>query len=461
MITRNAAGGTLSSAFITNLQSRYQSPRIVFKFATDSTTNTNEALDATETVIDVVDNSVFSDNDIIIINDSKQEYLFVVNATVGVNQIQVTRGYGISVADTHNTNQDIYILNEYDVLGISDISIDQNFGASEAVVEVSNADQSWNIFLSDKTNHGNVGNVELKFDALAENMIIFRGLVDHVEYSDQNMSCFIYLYDRLADKLDEEIGDPSDDVDYTDAARLPSAIIWDLLTVQAGLDSTASTANVDIDYASYDAWATVLAGDSFSLRARLTGGHTYRSAVQAILYLCSSYAFLTNEGRIAFDYRTNDAVAGDDTWTQSEILTEVSGSKVDGNRPYTDKSLVNWQNTAYGYDPVTGVWTGTFVNQDAGSQSVYGVQAIAEANPLVWHEDQASATGGSNWVEEIHADPKIFTELTTWLYGYRIQIGDVIDLTDSDYGWANNLMKVERIISINLTDFVITVLLRE
>lgn len=459
MITRNASGANLSAGFITKLQTRVESPRIVFRFQTDSTTNLNEALDAVESGIDVVDSSVFTDDDVIQIED---ELMLVVDDALGPNSIQVTRGYGVNDAETHDTGKDIYIHEEKAVLSITDLTIDPDFGANEAVVEVSNADQAWNIFLSDLTNHGKTATINLKFDGLDERMPLFTGVVDHVEYSDSNMSAFIYLSDTVTKKLDEQIGAPGDEIDwYTVAAQTPSDMVWELLTTFAGLDDTITQANKDIDWASWGAWAGFVSAQNLSFKAKIPKGHTYRSAIQAILYLAQSWTFLTNEGKLGFHYRDNDTISGDDTWTQAQIITDVDGSKVDGNRPYTDiEEIVNWQNVAHGYDPDTGIWRSAtlgnpVVNQDAASQNAYGLQAMAEADTIIWHDDIASAQGGSDWFEGIHSNPKVYTELLTSLYGYRVEIGDVIDLTDADYGWTNELVKIEKILAIDLTNFTI------
>lgn len=464
MITRNSAGGTLSAGFITKLQARVESPRIVFRFATDSTTNTNEAVDTVETIIDVVDNSVFSDNDIISIDD---EWMLITNATVGANQIQVTRDYGITVAATHNTATDIYILNEYPVLNISDISVDNELGSSEAVVTVSNADQSWNIFLSDLTNHGNQAQIELKFDGLSENMTVWSGVVDHTEYEDDSMTLSIYLSQPIAKLLDTTI-DPRPEalIMVNGPDDNPLDFIWAILVDEGGLDSTASQANKDIDYASWSATQVKVGAQNIDIRARLSRSHTYRSAIQAVLYICSCWSFITHEGKIGFAYAANDAVAGDDTWTAAHILRTVDGSRIAGHRISTDvEEIVNDQFVSHEYIYTRGKWQsdidGTIVNnQDATSQNDYGVHSLAEADTNIWHFDVASATGGSDWVEDINKDPKIFSSITTWLYGARIQPGDVVDLTDPDYGFTNKLMKIERILSFNMTNFTLTVLAR-
>jgi hypothetical protein len=466
MIARASDGSSLDASFVTALQNRSITPSIIFRFATDSTTDLNEALDDSETVIDVDDSSVFDNDDIIIVDN---EYMLVVDDAVGANQIQVTRGYGISIAATHNDNSDIYLFDIYSVLDVSDISIDPDLGASEAIVTLSNADQSMNIFLSDLTNHGNPARIELGISGESDTMTVFTGVIDHTEFSDRDMTCSLYLTQQstVLNLLDQTISPAPDALDMVNGVDTnPLDFIWSILTAEGGLDSTVTQDNIDIDYTTWSAVQTKVGTQNFSIGARIPRSHTYRSALQLILDFCSCWAFITNEGKLGFAYADNDAVAGDDTWSESEILHKVNGSTIDGHRVSTDQSeIINNQFVSFGFSITTGLWSSselgtTLQNQEATSQSDYGVRSIAEADTQIWHVDVTSATGGSNWVESIHKDPKILSEVTAWLYGARSQIGDVIDLTDVDYGFTNKLMKIMRIVSFNLTDFTVTVLMR-
>lgn len=459
MIARNSAGGALTAGTITRLQSRTQEPQIIFRFQTDSTTDLNEDLNAVEAGIDVVDSSVFADDDVIQIDD---EFMLVIDAALGPNQIQVTRGYKWNPAATHSNGADIYIFNEYNVLDVSDLSIDPNLGASEAVVTVSNADQSWNIFLSDLTNHGNMGTLELKFLGFSETITLYSGVVDHIEGSSLDMAVSIYLYDRLAKFLDQEISPDPTALDMVNGASTnPMDFIWDILVSEGGLDGETSDDNIDIDYTKWNDTKTKLTASNFNIGARIPRFHTYRTAIQAILYISSCWGFITHEGKLGFDYADNDAVGGDDTWAEGQILTTVDGNPVDGHRVYTDLSeIANDQTVYHGFDSSDGSWAGNITNQDATSIAEYGTFSAVEANTLVWHDTSASATGGSAFVENINKDPKVFSEVMTWLYGIRAEIGDVIDLTDADWGYANKLMKVEKILGIDMTNYTLTVLAR-
>ena len=71
---------------------------------TDSTANTDEAVDIIETAIDVTDGSVFGYGDIIKIDNEK---MLVTN--ISSNTITVKRGFLGTTAATHNTSVDVYI----------------------------------------------------------------------------------------------------------------------------------------------------------------------------------------------------------------------------------------------------------------------------------------------------------------------------------------------------------------
>lgn len=70
----------------------------------DSTANTNEAVDIIETAIDVTDGSVFGYGDIIRIDSEK---MLVTN--ISSNTVTVKRGFLGTTTATHNTGTDIYI----------------------------------------------------------------------------------------------------------------------------------------------------------------------------------------------------------------------------------------------------------------------------------------------------------------------------------------------------------------
>jgi hypothetical protein len=70
----------------------------------DSSANTNEAVDNIETAINVTDGSVFGYGDIIKIDDEK---MLVIN--IGSNTLTVKRGFLGTTTATHNTATDVYI----------------------------------------------------------------------------------------------------------------------------------------------------------------------------------------------------------------------------------------------------------------------------------------------------------------------------------------------------------------
>lgn len=102
---------------------------------TDSTANTNEAVDATETIIDVT-SDVFSANQIIKIDS---EIMFITKA--GTGSITVIRGVSNTTAATHTTATDIYI------------------GAKPAILKMLRVD--WNEYEADLIGMNEIINVDV------------------------------------------------------------------------------------------------------------------------------------------------------------------------------------------------------------------------------------------------------------------------------------------------------------
>ena len=70
-----------------------------------------EALDDSETLIDVDDSAVFSLKDVIVI-DSEEMYITAITSSPSTQRLTVTRGYNSTTAATHSDNTQIYIGNK-------------------------------------------------------------------------------------------------------------------------------------------------------------------------------------------------------------------------------------------------------------------------------------------------------------------------------------------------------------
>ena len=97
---------TFNAGLVTNLYQDGEdlTPYNKVESYSDSTANTNEAIDIIETAIDVTDGSVFGYGDIIKVDDEK---MLVTN--ISSNTLTVKRGFLGTTTATHNTGVDVYI----------------------------------------------------------------------------------------------------------------------------------------------------------------------------------------------------------------------------------------------------------------------------------------------------------------------------------------------------------------
>jgi hypothetical protein len=329
---------------------------------------------------------------------------------------------------------------------ISNFATRGNLGTAEILITLTNTDQQWMNFIQTEGELTKAGVIDLYHFGDSEYMPIFTGLVMAAEYSDEG-KVSLRLRDRFALLLDAGIGSISSPVDYSDTGRTPAEIVWKILTEEVGLDSTETSNNPDIDYDLWNFWQAWCATAGLSFKAYIFG-NSARSTIREVLRLSNSMGWISNEGKIAFDAMPAGTVP-DDTWTQEHILRTAPGVHVD--------FIVNDQTTRFGWDRASGTWEGFVSGSDATSQSNYGTHAIVEASALVWHDTAASATAGQGFVDDLYDGKYVTSRITVPWYGYRTQVGDIVDITDADYSFTNYYFKVFELSDINMDKYTITV----
>lgn len=331
---------------------------------------------------------------------------------------------------------------------ISNLSRTGNLPIGEILVTVMNTDGFWNTFISTEGEFTKTGSIEIYHAGDSEYMPLFTGEVMRATGIDEEMKMTLLIRDRLSAILDAPLGSANDLKDYTDAARTPAELVWKILTEEAGFDTTINQSNTDFDFGSWGAWQAATSANNLSFKA-LFYGNSIRSAIREILRMSQSFAWVTNEGKLAFEEKVNTSVAGDDTWTKEHILSNTPDPNID--------HIINDQHIYYNYSTFAGGWESNHAHADFTSQGFYGVHPHTENTPIVWHNDLASATGAALWIDHLYDGKQVFTSVKVPWYGFRTQIGDIIDLTDADWGFSNDLFKVHEIEDINLDDYTITV----
>lgn len=250
-----------------------------------------------------------------------------------------------------------------------------------------NTDKHWNKFLSDKSNLRREAKLQLaigvpntparsgiaRSGATLSNLLsyiciagnqewldILTGWADDPDFPEAMVN--LAIRDKFAGLLEKELGSEESPLDYYSAAYNPADLTWSILTVHGGLDSTASTANTDIDYTTWSAWKTACSTANLSLKARFTG-QSMREVLELIRNLTNSDINEAGNGKIKF-FRFTQGAPPAETYLFNEDKFTNFVPKLD------DKKIVNKLQVHYDLDiPPTLVTNGDMEAVDSWPNS--------------------------------------------------------------------------------------------
>ncbi len=181
---------------------------------------------------------------------------------------------------------------------ISPITRTAELTAGYADIELNNAGGDFDDFLDDTMALDHSVIISLYYADIDESLAIFTGYVEAIEMGLKSVR--LRIRDRISRLLEKTIGSGEAPVCHPPTMTVPT-IVWDLLTNYAEFDVIHSTANNDIDYASFCAWETSMNGGGipYSFRTFMTG-QTVGSILKRIADLTNSVFWCNGEGKIAF-----------------------------------------------------------------------------------------------------------------------------------------------------------------
>lgn len=280
-----------------------------------------------------------------------------------------------------------------------------------------------------------------------EELTLFTGYVIDSNYDYDTRSMSLTMQDRLSLALENKLQSISAGqvypvwTNYYDATGLVkqdehvvSDIVWIILTDYAGLDDTASTANTDIDYTSWSAWAAVVDAGGYAIFdiGVVANGETCSDILMKIARLTESIFWCGGSGKIKF---TQGRAAGGYRLYSDEILG-VPDIKV------SMEDRINSITCKWAYMPDDDTWlsdtSGVVQDSDAvGPTDVpytYNVDIIKDR--VVFHNTTVSANAYMALrLARTAAPPRYFT-VPTQLLGFIEDIANGIalqDLFDSPY----------------------------
>jgi len=261
----------------------------------------------------------------------------------------------------------------------------------------------------------------------------FTGLGDEPRFEGAYLN--LQLRDKMAKMLEKKVGSGQGPVDYYTASYNPADLVWDLLTTHGGLDSTASTANTDIDYTLWSDWKTDCTSLSLSLEAKLEGEYI-GTVLEKVAYLTHTVIFIRGDGKFAF-YRYSPPAGTvytfDDDNTHNQEVKQTFDELLNDIRCY------------YDYDQALETWAGSVTADDATSQTSYGKVSHTEEDTSVWHATEGSAQDYCNRRINRFKDPRQFCNFDTGIMGFVIEPGDLVNNDIDFWGYVSDVFEVRKL----------------
>lgn len=310
-----------------------------------------------------------------------------------------------------------------DVKSISDIRRNNSLSVGEVIVLLDNTAGTYD-YLYDDANYLHIeGTVQLGFDNELEVLNLFTGILENVLFLDKDALVQLTFNDKASMFLQTMVGDSETPVEYGHLSdTLVSDVVWDILTNYGNLDPTTTSANVDIDYDWWLAWAVIMlnggaALDPYYLQFYLTG-QSIGSILQKVCDLTESTIWVDGGGKVKFTHRLM-ATSGQ-VYTQSNIIDRSLALSTD--------ERVGGFNCYYGYDNTTGEWAGNIPQYSASTWTLGRLRYdpwLIEQDRTIWHRTELSAQRFIDESDERIGYPTRRFNITTGLTGFLDDIGNM------------------------------------
>jgi len=318
---------------------------------------------------------------------------------------------------------------------------------------LSNIEQIWNLFLSDRTEIGTIAQLGIKLPddlGFTNEKELFTGRVEDVSYTEAE--AILKIRDKMVSTLEKRLGNGENPVEYL-TPQNPADMAWDLLTTHGGLDNTASTANTDIDYTSWSSYKTDCTTLKYSLRAKFTG-HYITTALLLIADLTSSYIWIGEDGKFKFKRPIPPFIPGTlPSYNRSNCLA------IDAS--VTKENLINSFRCRYGWDEDINEWAGSHLAEDEASKTEFGTYPGVEEDKVVWHADLDSATEHAERVVDKNKQPLIKVTVTSTLKGIFLSLGDTILVTELLKNLNPIYARVEEIQNVDIAQGLVDFICRD
>lgn len=213
----------------------------------------------------------------------------------------------------------------------------ESITAGNVSLQIINTDQSWNDILATPTSHIGVGltasTIQIGYTGIGF-ITLFTGELDDSNFSNID-SVGLTFRDKISNWTKIQIGSSQSIADYYSAAGIlvtdfsasttrnwsagknPADLIWSILTLYGGLDSTESAANTDIDWTTFSEFRNMLSAINYKIQAKFQG-ENITSVLKDICEKTNSTIFSEMDGKLYCRYWLGSDTASIQTYTSAK-----------------------------------------------------------------------------------------------------------------------------------------------
>lgn len=286
-------------------------------------------------------------------------------------------------------------------------------------VALYNQDQQMNFLRNDKTHLQDIVTLGLGFTINSSDELIdlFQGKISRVEYVSGQ--CNITAIDKFKQLEERVIGTSDVPVSFTTSNYLPSDLAWLIATSYGGFDTTASSANIDIDYEAFQTWAAIFSGDNVLMQAEFSGAK--------VLEALRKLARHTRSGIFVKENKLSFVRFGS---TNANVASLGNHELYDLSLYFDDDAIVNKQYVFGNYSVESDYWALSVYAANTSSINSFSLRESTEKDENVWYVTSASALNLAQRALAIDGLPYDKIECMSPLITLPQLIGDTIYIED-------------------------------
>ncbi len=302
-------------------------------------------------------------------------------------------------------------------------------------ITLSNEDQTFDFFIDEPYKMANETKIEFGVPWSVESaagtdeyLTLHEGKISNVKYGKSN--CTLSVVDKIKPFAERVLGDEDTPLDYTGSDYLPSDLAWYWATSYGGLDTTKSTANTDIDYDDFSAWAEVFSSSSILARAYFKG--TKLNEAFRKLGRITRSSIYVEDGKLRFA-----------RYTETTSITLALGEDpiIDIKGIIDDKAIVNKHITFGDYNVNSETYSVVTNDEDTTSVNTYGLRELIEKDANVWYVNSDSTLDLSQRIVLTQKNPYLQLKLKTTAAPITRFIGDLITFQFDKLGIGSGASK--------------------